>query len=239
MQQIRNMRHSLLGLSLRHTSRVIFPAEAPAIHPWRVVIYYDSRLALGRETLSLIAFGDDPDAEARNRWIAALEDLVALAIIKRGGPELPPELRHPPRPREVKSALSPGLRRFQRVLNLAHQLVDHDGNVSGVVKARAARQVGGFGGLPRPAHKIRAREVQPFLPLIHLALPFVARWRQSDEYERKYPERTPWAIPLSFAELLESDAWPLVLLDSAEHWRQALPFTGIEVRADKYSPNGG
>ena len=129
--------------------------------------------------------------------------------------------------------MQPGLKRFHRALVVAHQLVDADGDPALVAKERAARLIGGFGTLPRELRKVRSREVMPALPLVHLALPFVARWKQPEVFQRRWPELAPWALPLSFGELLEDEHWPLVALDAAERWRQLLPFPAIEVRAER------
>jgi hypothetical protein len=229
------MRRHPFHRALLRSSRIIFPPPRQHI---RMTLRCTSRAALCREVLSLVAYGDNPDCEGRGRFLLVLERLVASAIRKRGGPPLPPELMYPPRPRDLKQALRPGLERFRLALEIAHRIVDADGDLKAAAKARSLRKRQAqteepeSGEIQYPPHKVRARDFEPRRHLIHLAMPVVARWRQSEDYQRAHPHLAPWSLPLQFVELLENDAWIFALLDAAEHWRRRYPaLGGIEVRA--------
>jgi hypothetical protein len=223
---------------LLNSSRVVWPAEGPAPMREVITLHPESRLELAHMYLSLTAYPDRGDAAVR--FLAALADLIALKVIRHTGSAagLPPELRHPPRAREVESALKPGLRRLRRALEVAHRFVDHEGDVEHLARVMAAKLVGGFGGAPRPARKIRRREVEPMLATAHLAMPVVARWRQPPAFLERYPELAPAAIRPSLAELIEDGSWVYAALHAAEDWRRLTPepWRLIEVRAARYLP---
>jgi hypothetical protein len=212
---------------LLSTSRVIWPAT------WnvRITLAIASRHALVREYLALIAYPMGSEIDARNRFVTALEDLIAwrLVALQQTDPnELPSELRHPPRPREIRSALRPGLSRLRRAFEIAHELGLAEGDIVAAVKARAGRKRGNA----YSARYVYRREAAPLLPFLHLPLPLVAV--RTDGLAERMPELAPDAIPRKTADLITTDSWPLVALDAAELWRELLaPTLGpmIQVRA--------
>lgn len=210
---------------LLNTSRVVWQPE-PARTRDRITIHTDSRLALKRVYFSLLAYQDDREAEARARFWDAQECLTAAFL----DPETrPAELAELPRNRGIINALKRGTRRLERVLEVAHRLVDHDGDALAVAAALTPRP-DEWQPPPRRMDAWR-RRVEPFLPMIHLALPLVAV-RQPAAFTSRYPELAPSAVPRGLDKLFLSDRWPFAALDAAERWRQALPIEGlVEVRA--------
>jgi hypothetical protein len=213
-------RQILLG-----SSRVVWPAQ-PAEEEHRITIRADSLLALARAIVALLAYPEEHQAEARLRFMWAMEQVTAAMV----PPERrPPELRHLPRKRDSVRACGPGLRRLERALAIAARLPFEIDEVTTFLAAvRTKRRV--TSAAPVRKRDILARELAPVMPVIHLALAIVVG--RIPEAVDEVPWLAPGSIPARNVDLLIDDRWPLPCIDAAERWRAILSYDGlIEVRA--------
>jgi hypothetical protein len=208
---------------LLSTSRVIWPAP-----PRVLTLPGPTRLMLALQYIALAGCS----AHGREAWRSALGALEKLVAAFMDPEDRRPDLRRLPRIKHVVRANRLLARRLDQAAEVAHRLVDHDGDVAGVTKTIAAKRAARPGWEPMAVRDVYRHEVAPFLPTIHLLLPLTGG--RMPKFAARYPELAPAAVPGKLVEVIRTAEWPferldgLVLndrwvfaaLDAAERWRE-------------------
>jgi hypothetical protein len=221
------------------TSRVIWPAG-----PRVLTLPGRSRAVLAREYLAMAA-GTHHHLKA---WWRALDGLDMLVAAFLDPADRPPKLRRLPWTERIKRANHLLVRHLEQATDMAHRLVDHDGDVIGMTRAIAERRPPRPGWKPMATRDVYRHEVQPFLPTVHLSWPLVAR--RMPKFVERYPGLAPAVIPTvglvgviepfkNLDGLLLNDRWVFAAIDAAERWRELaarrspiLAQVLVQVRAD-------
>jgi hypothetical protein len=229
-------RESLLGANLPMlvgTARVSWRVERMvAHHRWTMI--GDSPFDLCRQDRALLAYPPilpgDPYRRERERFIRHLTHRLARRIREE---ERPPELRNPPRDRELDATVRKGNQLCAHAIEAAWMVMmasherrdDPDWERLGSTYAalRLAEKVKEFktgigGESGEPAYMLR--RLRRSLRALHLALPLL--W--PNDFERARPE-----LPWTFDEADEDPRWVLPALDAAAVWREVLPRMGLGI----------
>jgi hypothetical protein len=187
-----------------------------------------SPAVLAREYLALASGAYD--RKSRDRALNGLEMLVAGFMDPA---DRPPALRRLPRATHLVRANQLLTRRLDQATEVAHRLVDHDGDVLGMTRAIAAQRVSRPGWKPMAPRDVYRHTVRPFLPTVHLLPPLIAA--RMPEFAKRYPELAP-AIPRKLVEatrtehwpferlegLLLDDRWVFAAIDASGRWRELI-----------------